>query len=305
MGLAVYLPLMVAAVFGLTGPPIARRLRPGAATWLLGVGGFLTSAAAGVSLCLLGFTLLAQAPVLAAQGHWSDGVLRRHDPVTTPVAALALIAAVALLARVAVTAVRRVQAVREAHRLADALPTHGGELAVINTPDVAAYAIPGRPGRIVATTGLLRRLDGAERRAMLAHERAHLSGHHHLHQAAALLAAAGNPLLRRLPAATAAACERWADEKAASTYQRHTLADALTQAGTGTRLTVPAVVLPGVQDVAARIEALRAPAPPASPWRVVLLGGLVACAGIALAIALKDAERLFELARQADRLRTP
>lgn len=302
MGVAVYLPLIVAAVFGAAAPTIARRIPPAAATWLLGVGGFLTSAAAGASLCLLGFTLLAQAPILAAQGHWSDGILRRHDTVATPIAATALVAAVVLIGRVAVAAARRIAAVQSAHQLAAALPTHGGELAVLDTTDVAAYAVPGRPGRIVATTGLLRRLDGAERRAMLAHERAHLTGRHHLHQAAAILAAAGNPLLRRLPAATAAACERWADEKAASTLQRHVLADALTHAGTGTRLRVPAVVLPGVHDIADRIDALRAPAPSASPWRVSLLTGLVGCAGITLALALKDTERLFELAQQAYRL---
>jgi NAD(P)-dependent dehydrogenase (short-subunit alcohol dehydrogenase family) len=38
---------------------------------------------------------------------------------------------------------------------------------------------------------------------MFAHERAHLSHHHHVHQTVTYPAAAANPLLRRLPAAVA------------------------------------------------------------------------------------------------------
>ncbi len=41
------------------------------------------------------------------------------------------------------------------------------------------YCLPGR-GRIVVTTGALDRLDQTELQAVLAHERAHLSGRHHL-----------------------------------------------------------------------------------------------------------------------------
>jgi Zn-dependent protease with chaperone function len=50
---------------------------------------------------------------------------------------------------------------------------------LIDDEHPAVYCLPGR-GRIVMTTGALRRLDGRQLEAVLAHERAHLSGRHHL-----------------------------------------------------------------------------------------------------------------------------
>jgi hypothetical protein len=87
---------------------------------------------------------------------------------------------------------------------------------VLEDPSPEAFTLPGLPGRIVVSTGMLASLDLDERQAMLAHERAHLRYHHYLLTAAAQLAATANPLLR--PAATAVGymVERWADEDAAS-----------------------------------------------------------------------------------------
>jgi Zn-dependent protease with chaperone function len=50
---------------------------------------------------------------------------------------------------------------------------------VIDDEHPAVYCLPGRR-RIVLTTGALRCLDGRQLNAVLAHERAHLSGRHHL-----------------------------------------------------------------------------------------------------------------------------
>jgi bla regulator protein blaR1 len=50
---------------------------------------------------------------------------------------------------------------------------------VIDDEQPAVYCLPGRR-RIVLTTGALRCLDGRQLDAVLAHERAHLSGRHHL-----------------------------------------------------------------------------------------------------------------------------
>ena len=69
---------------------------------------------------------------------------------------------------------------------------------------------------------MLRSLDGAQRRALLAHERSHPRHRHHLHHTACQFAAAVNPLLRRLPAAVELATERWADEDAAAASSRDT-----------------------------------------------------------------------------------
>ncbi|MGW7378006.1 SpoIIE family protein phosphatase [Streptomyces sp. NPDC054794] len=59
----------------------------------------------------------------------------------------------------------------------DGLSGVGVELAD-EQPD--AYALLGRPGRIVVTSGMLRALPAEERAVLLAHEQAHLAhGHHH------------------------------------------------------------------------------------------------------------------------------
>lgn len=307
MHLSVYLPLLLSGLFALTAPVLAQRLPPTAATWLLSVGGLLAAAGSTAALTLLGFTLAAQNPLLADRGHWSEQVLRHADPVAKPVAILAITTFALLALRAAAAALRRLTALRDAYQLAAALPAPGGELAVIDHPDLCAYAVPGRPGRIVVSTGLLRTLDARERRAVLAHERAHLTHRHHLHQTVAHLAAAANPLLRPLPHAVALACERWADEDAATTCHRDTVANALTRAATPTRtLPTPAVVLAAaITDITTRVHALRAPPARLTLWRITLPLGLLAATALAIAQAAHDTERLFELAQHAYRGRHP
>jgi Zn-dependent protease with chaperone function len=302
MHLSVYLPFLFSALFGLCAPGLARRLPPTVGTWLLSVGGLFAAAGSAASLALLGVTLIGQSPQLAARGRWSDATLRHADPVSAPVAAAALAVLAALALRFAAAAVRRLIALRDAYRLAAALPASGGELTVIDQPCQQAYAVPGRPGRIVVSTGLLRGLDAGQRRAVLAHERAHLTHRHHLHHTIAQLAAAANPLLSRLPAAVALSTERWADENAAATCHRGTVADALTHAAANSTrlLTAPAVVLAAaVTEVAARVQALRAPAPRLTMWRVALLTALLIATAAAVLEAAHDTERLFELAQRA------
>ena len=116
------------------------------------------------------------------------------------------------------------------------------------------------------------------------------------------LAAAVSPLLYRLPVALALSSERWADEDAAGVCRRDTVADALTRAAIGARLAGPAAVLAvAVTDVADRVRALRGPAPRLAVWRVALLLGLLAATAVAVAEAMYDTERLFELAQSAYR----
>lgn len=302
MLLSIYLPLLFTAVFGLAAPGLARRLPPPVATWLLSAGALLAAAGSSASLALLAFQYVAQAPILAARGRWSDTVLHHYDPVPAPIGLAAAVAVAVLTVRFTLVATRRLTAVRDAYRLAAALPGTGSELSVLDTTDPQAYAVPGRTGRIVVTTGLLRSLDAGERRALLAHERAHLHHRHHLHQTATHLAAAVNPLLHLLPAAVELTCERWADEDAARVCRRDTVANALTHAATGDRSPRLAVVLAAAaSDVAARIGALRAPAPRLALWRIALLLGLLAATAIAVAEAMHDTEQLFELAQSAYR----
>jgi len=304
MHLSVYLPLLFSGLFGVVAPVLARRLPPAVGTWLLSAGGLLAAAGTAASLALLGFTLVGQSPLLAARGHWSDTTLRHADPVASPVALVALAVLAVLTVRFAAAGARRLTALREAYRLAASMPASGGELAVIEHPGPQAHAVPGRPGRIVVSTGLLRGLDAGERRAVLAHERAHLTHRHHLHHTVAHLAAAANPLLCRLPAAVALSTERWADESAAATCRRDTVAAALTHAAaSSTRLlAAPSVVLAAAAtEIVTRVQALRAPAPRLTLWRVALLVALLLATAATVLEAARETERLFELAQYAYR----
>lgn len=206
MHLAIYLPLLCTAIFGQLAPTLARRLPPAAGTWLLSAGGLLAATASAAYLTLLA-PLVGESPRLAARAHWSDQTLRHANPVPTPVAAAALVVLALLAVRVAVAAARRACASHETYRLAATLCAPAGDLAVLDSAEPHAYAVPGRPGRIVVSTGLLRRLDAHQRRALLEHERAHLTGHHHWHHTAARLAAAANPLLHQVPAGVTLTCE--------------------------------------------------------------------------------------------------
>lgn len=301
MRLDVYLPLVLAAVFGLTAPGIARRLPPALATWLLSVGGAVCAAGSTAALGLLGWTLVGQTPDVAASGHWSTTALQSHDPVAAPVAATALVVLAVLTLRVAVVLVRRGWALAAAYRLAAALPSRGGQLVVVDDDTLPACAVPGRPGRIVVPAGLLRRLDAGQRRAVLAHERTHLDHHHHAHLTVGTVAAAANPMLFRLPSALALSTERWADEAAAVTTRRGTVAAALRRAAAvSPTWTAPSVVLAAAAGhVAARIAALSVPAPRPTAWRILALTGLALATALATVDAADDFHRLFELAMHA------
>lgn len=298
MRLAVYLALISSALFGLTSPRISVRLPPAIGTWLLSVGGVLAAAGSTAALALLGFTLAGQSSMLASRGRWSLSTLRQSDPVSTPIAAAALVALALLAVNACGAAIELGVALRSAYRLAADLPARG-ELAVIQEADLVAFAVPGRPGRIVVSARLLRSLDAGERRAVLAHERAHLGHRHHLHQAAAHLVAAANPLLRRMPAAVALACERWADEDAARLCRRDVVVGALRRTAAVRQPPLPGRLALGaaVLDIASRIRALEMPAPRLVLWRFALPLALLVTTVLAVAYAAHDTERIFELAQ--------
>src|SRR5207248_706641 len=87
---------------------------------------------------------------------------------------------------------------RLARRLPPAAATRvgvPGSLVVLDNDRPDAFATPGARGRIVVTRGLLRALNADERRALLAHETAHLAHRHACWLLVAELAAAANPML--------------------------------------------------------------------------------------------------------------
>jgi hypothetical protein len=220
------LPVAIVASFGVIAPPVSRKVPPRLAIWMLSVGGFALAVCGVLAIGVVVASGMGQLAPLARLGHWSPQMVG----VSVPFHAWSIWAAVVLLAlamaRAATTSWthgRRLAAAWSASRSAPA------GLVVLSDDQPFAYAVPGWPGRIVVSRGLLRNLDPAGRRAVLAHEETHLAEHHDMHHLAAVVAAAINPFLCRSPAALDLACERRADDVAARTVgDRRSVARAIT-----------------------------------------------------------------------------
>ena len=193
-------PALLAAV---SARCLAARLDPRVATWLLTVAGIGLGAASGFALTALAATAVGQIPLLAGLGDWSAQVVRQDDPASLTLASLACVLLGTALTAAGRALVRRARALIDVARTARGLPVADGDDRVVVLDDAVpdAYARPGMPGRIVVSTGMLDAFDEPERRALLAHERAHLAYGHHVFVTLAHLAASTNPLLR--PMATA------------------------------------------------------------------------------------------------------
>ncbi|MGW7492556.1 M56 family metallopeptidase [Streptomyces sp. NPDC054786] len=305
---AVWIPLLMP----LFAVPAARRLAeslpPRAAAWLL------TGCAVALAACTtaaLGLLLTAgalQLPPVAALGHLSLPLLGDDPAVSLPAAA----AAAGLLTAGALAVVHRARRhhteIRTARLTSDAHPT-SGDLCVLPDSAPDAYALPGRPGRVVVTAGMLRALPPDEREALFAHERAHLAGRHHLFLLTVALAAVCHPLLRSLRAPLAYALERWADESAASRVgDRRVTARAIGRAALAARPAAPASHRPGTVlaattgPVPRRVAALLAPErssghPPPHTGvhgRRLIAAALLACVTFSAAAALDAAADLHE-----------
>lgn len=210
-----YLPLVLPALAGLAARPLAALLDPRQATWLLSIGAVALATCSSAALALLAAYAAARSPVLSALGDYSPQVIRRADPIPNAIGAIAGLALAGAVIAVIVLFSRRVRSLAAAYRHAAAL--HGRDnVVVMPGPAIEAYALPGRPGRIVVSDRLLDDLDANGRIALIAHEQAHLSSRHYLFAAAARLAAAANPMLIPVARAVEYTIERWADEHAAA-----------------------------------------------------------------------------------------
>ena len=127
---------------------------------------------------------------------------------------------------------------------------------IVRHHEPAAYCLPGRGSRIVLTTGAIDALDERQLRAVLAHERAHLRGRHHL---LVILVGALGAAFPRVPAFRVAReqvsrlAELRADDAACAAAHRLAVAGALLNLGA----VVPAAALgaAGTAD-AARVRRL-------------------------------------------------
>ncbi|MGW7508214.1 M56 family metallopeptidase [Streptomyces massasporeus] len=295
MGVFVFLPL----ILPLTAWPVARlaeqHLHPRTATRLLTVLAVVLALCSTVCLALVMVVGTAQLPGNPLPDGWSDPEVRAAVPYDEVVGKAAIPALCAVVVACARTMRRHGRVRRRAHlALAGLRET---EVAVLPDAVPYAYALPpgglagrgaGR-GRVVVTTALLDRLGPAERRALFAHERAHLAARHDRFLLAVQLAARANPFLRPLRTAVAYTAERWADEEAARTIgSRRTVARAIGTAALvsrGTPLpTLAGLAAPG--PVPRRVAALLGPAPAVHDWPPVFTAVGLAAWGAAAGTAV-------------------
>jgi beta-lactamase regulating signal transducer with metallopeptidase domain len=147
-----------------------------------------------------------------------------------------------------------------ARRLPDAGAGPGAAVVLDAAPRVA-YCVPGRPATIVLSSGALAVLDPAQLTAVLAHERAHLAGRHHLliSLTRALRASfPAVPLFTQGPGEVARLAEMCADDAAARRTGRGTLVAALLAMGTGAAVPAAALAATGGATLA-RVQRLLEP----------------------------------------------
>ncbi|MER7397972.1 M56 family metallopeptidase [Streptomyces sp. NPDC000151] len=276
MRIDVYVPLVLSLLLATAGPALARRLVPATAARVLTCAAAVTAAASTWALLLLAATLVGDPPPGGAAPRPHG--LHIADPVPEAIALAALAGLTAGLVRLYRT-LRTHRRTREALRRIDAAHDADTELIVAASPDPRAFAIPGRPGRIFVTSGMLAGLDADERQVLLAHERGHLRHRHARLRLLVDVAAALNPLLAPVRDAVAFLLERWADEHAADrTGDRRDVARALARAallahrggGTGCALRFSGLA------ISRRVAALQAAPPSTTRVLAVAFAGLAA-----------------------------
>jgi Zn-dependent protease with chaperone function len=181
---------------------------------------------------------------------------------------------------------RRTRAHAEVARITGRRLPGAGAAVVLDEARRVAYCVPGRPATIVVTSGALAVLDPAQLTAVLAHERAHLAGRHHLLIAltrALSVSFPAVPLFTQGPAEVARLAELCADDSAARRGGRPALIAALLAMGTGAA--VPHLALAATAcAVAARVQRLLEP-----PRRTRRARYGLALTALALVLALAPA----------------
>jgi hypothetical protein len=204
---------------------------------------------------------------------------------------------------------------RQRRRHAEAVAVLGRPLpelgaVVVDHDAPAAWCLPGRDRRIVVTTGALRALDAEQLRAVVAHERAHLRGRHHLVLTAADAIARAFPLLplcRHAGLEIASLVEMLADDSAARSHGRAVLAAALVGVADAGVRPSRALAVGGPNALRRMRRMLVPPRPLRLPSRAAVLSGMAAAVVFPPAVACVPLAVLLYLAgrRHARRARPP
>jgi Zn-dependent protease with chaperone function len=304
--------LVYAACVGTLGSRLLGQARWTGRAPMLAIVTYLTAGWSVVAtLGLAGLVLAVHATALGAGLSHLIGacVLRLRAAYATPggatMAGLGLILAGSVVARAVLAAVGHQRgAGRQALRHAQAARLVGRpDLALgavlVEHPEPAAYCVAGRHPTVILTTAAVAALSPVQLDAVLAHERAHLAGHHHRLLAMARIGRQVLPflpLMRDAEAQVARLIELHADDAAARGHDAGTLATALVVLATAAS---PAPALAAAAtDTVRRIRRLLGPAEPLSRGRRHLLRATAAALAITpLLLALAPAVVALALGR--------
>lgn len=285
------------------GPRLLRRLTRTAQIPRLGVAAWLTA----IATVLISWVAAVVALVVQLVEHWDHRqhllascvaqirVIATGEAGTLPRIALlgaAVLAAVLVVATVARFAGTLTAMRRRSHRHAEAVHlvgrrTTAPDVVVLDADEPAAYCVSGRPPAIVVTSAAIVALDEQQLGAVIAHERAHLAGHHpHLVAALRVLARAlpGVTLMTEGAEDVYRLLEMCADDAAARRHGRQALLAGLLAMSGG----APAGAL-GAADVAVLERAQRLTESRAAPThrrRAAMLTGattMIAAGPVAIA----------------------
>jgi bla regulator protein blaR1 len=293
-----------AACLGILGPRMIGRARWTARAPLLAIVTYLAAAWSVIAaLGLAGLTLAVHATALGGGLSQLIGacVHRLRATYGTPggamVAELGLILAGAVLARTALIAIAHFRTARRqallhaqtARLVGRPEPTLGAVLVEHAQP--TAYCVAGRQPTVILTTGAVQALDPGQLDAVLAHERAHLTGRHHWLLAMARIGREVLPflpLMRDAEAQVARLVELHADDAAIRARDPRLLATALVVLATAAS---PAAALAaGATDGVQRIHRLLGPSEPLGGVRRQLLRAAAAALALTpLLLALTPA----------------
>jgi Zn-dependent protease with chaperone function len=232
---------------------------------------------AGLAISLAAVKLMSTARLLPVGPPQPDG---RTVPIAEASATMAagLLIVVYACFRLLLATTRLLRARRNARRrhldLLAILGRHDPELeaTVVPSTTAAAYCVP-RTNQVVITEHALRLLEPQQLAAVLAHERAHLTGRHHLLVTWATLlvdAFPGVAVLDRLREATSDLVELLADDKALRQVDGSSLAGAIALLSRGAP--EGGLAATGGQALV-RVERLLDPPP--RLWPPYLIGGAV------------------------------
>jgi uncharacterized membrane protein/Zn-dependent protease with chaperone function len=302
MIIAVWLLLYTVATL-VAAPPLLRALTSSGAAPRLGAAAWLTAIVTVLGSWLVAATMVI-VEIVDRQAHprlvVASCLARLHSMVSrgagiAPRITLIVIASVVTMAAV-ITGVRLARGVlrmrRRARDHAQAVRLVGyrtadADVVMVEAAKPAAYCVAGRPPAIVVTSAARAALDDRQLAAVLAHERAHLTGHHALIVSALRSLAAVFPRLSLMTDGAqqvSRLLEMCADDVAARRHSRRALLSGLIALVAA----APTEAL-AAADVAVLARAERLATPPQESARVktrlALAGVMAAMAGVPLIAA--------------------